>query len=216
MNWKKIFNLTEYRDTEISNKAVQLGFSYSKDDTHYLENQLSQFELLKEGRHEIRNILRSGYYPEDPIKIIFDDRQVINYGKSSASYEQTVFFFQSKELSLPDFKLKPEEFYHRFFAWLGYEDIDFESHPEFSNKFHLSGECETVIRNYFNKQVLDYFASRPSLYLEASNYYFILYQHNHLCPVAYLPTFNAICSMIAELFMINSKRQTKIKNKILK
>ena len=84
---------------------------------------------------------------------VFDYRFTISTGKTSVTKEQTVFFMNSKELGLPDFYMKPEHFLHKIAAFLGFEDIDFEEFPGFSDQYHLKGEDEHYIRAVMGEDV---------------------------------------------------------------
>ena len=84
-------------------------------------------------------------------QFLFDHSFMIHHGKSTSHYNQTVFFFDSKELTLPQFYLRPEHFGDKMLSWFGWKDINFSTHPEFSDRFKLTGEYEEIIRYYFDK-----------------------------------------------------------------
>ena len=50
---------------------------------------------------------------------------------------------------------------------LGFQDIDFDSHPKFSKLFVLQSSHEEAIRNYFSPQLLEFFESRKGVSVEA-------------------------------------------------
>ena len=55
----------------------------------------------------------------------FDYRYTTGSGKNSHTYRQTVVFFRSPEVDLPQFELKPQSFLHGIGKLFGYQDIDF-------------------------------------------------------------------------------------------
>jgi len=50
---------------------------------------------------------------------------------------------------------------------MGFQDIDFESHPEFSKLFVLQGPSEDAIRDYFKPTLLEFFETKKGISLEA-------------------------------------------------
>lgn len=50
---------------------------------------------------------------------------------------------------------------------MGYQDIDFLSHPEFSKKYLLRGENVDAISDAFSDEALSYFESQKKLSVEA-------------------------------------------------
>ncbi|HEX5624837.1 MAG TPA: hypothetical protein VFX48_02375, partial [Saprospiraceae bacterium] len=141
---------------------------------------------------------------------LFDYSYTISTGKSSIQYHQTVFFINSKQLALPQFHQKPETFFTRLWSALGMEDIDFNNFSEYSDRFHLKGPYEEVIRYYFSKEVLSLLSNQPPFYMEGMNYYFILYLHNKLCPPEQLTALRNLGMMLYELFKIRTQESEQL------
>lgn len=106
---------------------------------------------------------------------------------------------------MPEFNLRPEKFYDQIMKWFGKDDINFESHPAFSKKYHLSGEYRDVISYYFHDDILDLLSSNALLQMEGMNYYMILYNHNQLIPAIMLEPFLHLGNLLFELFKLRSK-----------
>ena len=69
----------------------------------------------------------------------------------------------------------------------GYEDIDFESNPDFSDHYRLTGKLdaeqplhsnEKKVRNIFNKNVLDFYEKNVGICTEAMDKTLIYYRHD--------------------------------------
>ncbi len=131
---------------------------------------------------------------------LFDFKYFISTGKSYITYDQTVFFVNSKRLGLPEFHMKPETFGHKIAAYLGWEDIDFEAYPAFSGKYHLSGDHEEFIRYTFDDKILKFFSKTSGWTIEAANYYLIFYAHSSLVPENILPDFFRLGMGVYDLF----------------
>lgn len=158
--------------------AQELGMNFSTKDEWGTLSLLKDFQLYHSGR--ITNILekKAGFY-ESNIQI-FDYHYSTGSGDSETNYDQTVFFIQSKKLSLPEFYLTPEFFLHRIGRHLGIDDIDFQEHPTFSKEYWLKGEDEDRIRTEMSDSVLRFFTIEKDWHLEGNNYFMILYKKDVL------------------------------------
>ncbi|MCK4820866.1 hypothetical protein KA005_34185, partial [bacterium] len=126
------------------------------------------------------NVLERG--DSDGRITIFDYKYTVGSGKSSHTYKQTVVYFQSDDLALPDFALRPERIFHKIGSVFGYQDIDFETSPEFSRHYLLRGVNETAIRNLFGMDVLAYFEREKSkkMCVEGNDKHLIYYKSGKL------------------------------------
>ena len=90
-------------------------------------------------------------------------------------YQQSVVYFCSPKLDLPQFVLQPEKKFHQFGDL---QDIDFSSHTKFSDDYLLQGNPEESVRNLFNDQLLDFFESKPRLCVEGGANQMLFYRLN--------------------------------------
>ena len=160
--------------------AEQMGMEFSaKGDSALLES-LSAFDLFSQSGVKITNVLHGdseqlGYGEDFEVRILEHI-----YSSDDSTISQTVIFFRSPQLSLPDFSMRPEHVFHKIGSVLGYQDIDFESHPtavEFSKKYLLRGKDEQKIRALFTDTVLTFFSvDRDKVWLEGSGDQLILYR----------------------------------------
>lgn len=162
--------------------AFSLQMDFEEKDEYGMIALLRDFQLFKQGgSKKITNILtkKTGLLEE---KIsIFDYKYTISTGKSARTFQQTVFFIQSKKLAMPEMLMKPEHFFHRVGQWLGMQDIDFEEHPGFSSNYLLQGEDEARIRRTMgNEHIMRFFTVEKDWTLESIGYFMILYLHDKL------------------------------------
>jgi len=201
----KLFGNEKQRSASYQVLANQLNLKYEPQNEFGLIKQLSDFGLFKIGSSQkISNVLIEKTF--DSENYLFDYQYVVSTGKSAVRFEQTVFFVNSKQLSLPQFVQKPETFFTKLMAYLGFDDIDFVKFPEYSDKFHLKGEYEEVIRFYFSEELLQLLSDQKSFNMEAMNYYFILYHQNKLIHTSELKAFRNLGMMLYNLFLIQSKK----------
>ena len=74
---------------------------------------------------------------------------IFQYGDCE-DMRNTATYIQSERLRCPVFRMWPEAISNRTGAAIGFQDIDFESHPEFSQMFVLKGADETAVRDYLH------------------------------------------------------------------
>lgn len=173
------------RTEQLRQTARELGMEFTEKDEYGLIGLLRDFHLFdKGGSKEISNLMSfASPLMEDRVNI-FDYSYTVSTGKSAVTFRQTVFFINSKRLSMPEMLLKPEHFFHRIGNWLGIEkDIDFEEHKVFSSNYLLQGEDEPRVRRTINQDdVIRFFTVEKEWSLESVGFFMILYQQERLIP----------------------------------
>ena len=175
----KLGKLAEQRTKKLKDFAEQMGMEFSVEVEWDIGESLSAFDLFWEA--DITNVLSGdseqlGYGEEFEVTVLECTYAI----GEDAQVNQTVIYFRSPQLNLPKFQLRPEEWHHKIGSKLGYQDIDFESHPtavEFSKKYLLRGKDEQKIRALFTDTVLTFFSvDRDKVWLEGSGDQLILYR----------------------------------------
>jgi len=184
-------NLFGKRKKEMYQLSFELDTDWRERDEYGLLNLLQEFKLFRKGRSKkVTNILRKADVGTGSEVYIFDYAYLTGNGKSNRKYRQTVFFVNAKELNLPTFMMKPENFFHKIGQYLGWtKDIDFETHPEFSDQYLLQGQSEPFVRDTFHDELLHFFSVEKDWCLEGMNYYLIFYKHGHRIPVDQIKDF---------------------------
>ena len=119
--------------------------------------------------------------PKGINRFLFFESKVVNYSVNSL-YDDTFTLFDlsfsegafiTKEdlkgtfllfkspIPLPNFVLDKEDFKTALYHWAGFDDINFTKHPDFSKRFHLSGNNKKAIRTLFNSELIYFFESHP-------------------------------------------------------
>jgi hypothetical protein len=151
------------RREDLRGVAGRLGFSFSPEGDPHLPGRLGRFHLFSQGRSQrVRNLMRGEI--QDIVVSLFDHQYTTGSGKHSHTHAQTVVLFESERLALPFFSLRPEGFFHKMAGAFGYEDIDFDGSPDFSDAYLLKGTEEAQIRAIFRPEVQAYYT-----------------RHGHLC-----------------------------------
>ncbi len=161
--------------------ASQLDMQFFPEEEWGILPLLRDFKLFRHGSgRSITNVMHKQDAWLETDARIFDYKYTVHAGNSHKTYRQTVFFVQSKRLALPQFWMKPEHFFLKIGQWLGFEDIDFVEHPEFSDQYHLKGYDEEYIRATMNDDVLRFFTIEKDWHLEGINYYMVLYKTDYI------------------------------------
>ena len=99
---------------------------------------------------------------------MFGCRYVTGGGKHTRVIRQTVIYFRSPQLHLPEFALRPENLFHKMGAAFGYQNIDFDSHRKFPKKYLLRGNDEQKVREVFTHELLAFFEAEEGISAEGS------------------------------------------------
>lgn len=167
-----IFRYHENKRTEaLKAVANSLDLSFSKKGNKSLLSSQGQFQLFSlHSWRKVSNVM-SGSINEIDVTIM-DYRY--QYGRHKRY--QTVILFQSTLLRLPSFVLQPEGLLHKIVSIIGYQDINFDSHPTFSKQYLLHGADEEAIRNIFTDKLLTFYAQRKGFSTECKGDKFIFYK----------------------------------------
>ena len=65
--------------------------------------------------------------------------------------------------------MRPENIFDKVGSALGFQDIDFDSHPNFSRTFVLKSSNEAAIRSYFRPALLEFFETKQGVSVEAES-----------------------------------------------
>jgi hypothetical protein len=101
------------------------------------------------------------------------------YGSGKSSVTQTLTCF-SQNAELPPFELRSENIFDKIGDAIMHNDIDFDSHPEFSRRYMLHSPDEARIRMLFTPGLLTYLEQIPpdkKWHVEASGMSLIIYRH---------------------------------------
>jgi hypothetical protein len=158
--------------------AQQIGWGFAPVVPDGMIPHTGYFNLFNSGHsRQAKNMI---YGELNGVKAaVFDYRYTVGHGKNSHTYNQSVLYFETPKLQLPMFTLSPENFMHKFISALGYQDIDFATHPEFSKKYLLRGQNEMAIRNAFTAQVMNFYEANHGLSTEGGGSQLFVYRLSH-------------------------------------
>ena len=158
--------------------SAKLKLNFFPKGSSSLFERLKTFHLFSKGRsRKIKNLMEG---EANKVELaIFDYQYTTGGGEHSHTYRQTILFFRSPKLYLPDFSLRPENVFHKIGGAFGYKDIDFETHPIFSKSYLLRGDNEAAIRGLFNNKLLNFIQSQQKISIEGSGDQLIFYRNKN-------------------------------------
>ncbi len=168
--------------------AREMKLEFSRLPDAELLPSLRTFPLFSQGHSQKAFNVMKGLADEIEITI-FDYRYTTGGGKNQHTHNQTVVLLKSTVLDVPPFSLKPQNVFHNIGKAFGYQDIDFDSHPLFSEKYLLRSSDELMVREFFSYDILEYFEKRNGLSTEAGGNRLIFYQASKKVKPEDLPAF---------------------------
>lgn len=165
----KANSLNEQRYDLVRRTSLRLGLG------------LDQFHLTTLGKAPLLTNLQCRK-EEGTNVAVFDYQQEIPAGKTTFTTQETVVWLRRAGARLPEFAIRPggSGWLSRdlFEVFTGPTDINFESHPDFSNHYLLRGDNEEAIRRLFNTSVLDFFEQQEELIVECCGNKLLIYRGN--------------------------------------
>ena len=78
------------------------------------------------------------------------------------------FLLFDSPVDLPVFVLDKEDFKSNLYHWADFNDVNFSNHPDFSRRFHLSGDDQKALHKLFSPELIFFFESHPIFHLESN------------------------------------------------
>ncbi|MEO5977691.1 MAG: SulP family inorganic anion transporter [Chryseolinea sp.] len=102
---------------------------------------------------------------------------LVTRGAGVAENETLLTVMQITDLEgyIPGFSLEPERLWTKFSELAFGKDIDFKDHPDFSSKYYLRGENESMVRSFFNETLVRYIETHPVVHVESYKNKLLIY-----------------------------------------
>ncbi|MEO1652032.1 MAG: SulP family inorganic anion transporter [Bacteroidota bacterium] len=96
------------------------------------------------------------------------------------SLNMSVLLISNLQIYVPAFMLNKEGLLSKVKQNIGYEDINFDKYPVFSNTYLLEGLRENEIRTFFKDQLIEFFESNTDFNIESQNNLILIYKDMRL------------------------------------
>ncbi len=183
--------------------AQTLGFSFEKSPSINMLEKFGDFHLFSLGHgRRIRNLMWGRRNRCDVTIFGYEYEQ--GQRNESRTIRQTVLLFESNGKQLPNFELRPEKLFHKIGQAFGYQDIDFEKHPVFSDLFILRGQDEPSIRRLFTPNIISFLEQHHAygLCLEGQENKLLCYRQSKRSNPNGLKTFLELGESIQRMFSV--------------
>ena len=170
---------SKQRTLAFEQQAASMGLQFDPD-AREIRDRLVELDLMNAGYDQRSRNLISGDAGDVRISI-FDYRYTTSDGKNSRTTIQTVVALESAGINAPVFSMRQQNaFLDKIGKLFGGQDIDFESHPIFSQMFVLKGPEEQIIRDFFTPELLTFFEAKVGHSVEGASGQIILYKNGQL------------------------------------
>ncbi len=85
---------------------------------------------------------------------------------------------------LPSFTLEKEWIFDRLPVFGDFEDIDFATHPRFSNKYKLKATDEKKVREFFSPELLEFFENNDTYHIEAHSNGILIFEKERFATIS--------------------------------
>jgi len=181
----------ERKRTEALAAACQgMGLTFEPEgDLEALRAQ-GDLPLFNHGHSKkLKNVI-SGQVRDRDLRL-FDYQYTTGGGKNSHTWKQTVALFPRAGERLPELLLAPENLFHKIGQVFGYQDIDFDTSPDFSSHYLLRGPDEMAIRSAMSADALAFFGQHQGWHVEVKDRTVGIYRAGKRCQPEDAPTYLA-------------------------
>lgn len=164
-----IQNALTNRQNNLKSLANQLNWEYlSKIDSNprglnrflFFESKVINYSLNK-----LKNKKESSHV----FDLSFSEGAFI----TKEDLKATFLLFKSP-VQLPVFVLDKEDLRTTLYQLAGLDDINFDKYPDFSKRFHLSGNDRAAIRKVFTPNLIFFFESHPFFHIESNGNHLLI------------------------------------------
>ncbi len=172
------------RQIRLQKLAIANHWSFDREvdwNTSYLRN----FHFFDSRPIEMKSNSLQGLDKENNSKweiadIVFDEGALL----ALEVYQTTVQIIRLP-ISIPRFIIDKEGLFEKVFdkvkVFSGVRgDIDFKKYSDFSNKFHLSGEDEGAIRNFFTEDLIRFLEQNEIHHIESNGEALMIFKYLHI------------------------------------
>lgn len=189
------------RARDLQTLATQFGWRFTKSTKlpllkEFAANLGMSGGVLAEG--ETSNFL-DGFFQNRSFAV-FDQQYVSGSGKNRRVVKLTLALLEVREANFPIFCLETENFMSKLLDHFEQYDIDFPSHPRFSQKYTLYGRGKDRIRQFFTPRLLDFYERIPLITTVAGGKFILVYGERRLEPREIVPQLNFMINL-ANLFL---------------
>lgn len=153
------------RQYKLKQLAKQLNVNY-RSNVKPFAPELEKFRLFRAVRIDhVSNTIES---KKDGVAMMIQDVAFHTGELQGRERKQATILVFSTETRIPVFTMDQEHIFDKIAALAGYDDIDFDSHPEFSDRYNLKSPEETGLREFFTPPLVNVLQSLGAEHIEST------------------------------------------------
>lgn len=146
--------LTRRRTRQVTESANDIGFTFEGADWTDPRHAPRMETRLFERNGSYRNVMTGS---SGGLRVsLFDYTYRQGSGRNSRNYTQTIAAFQKSDASIPYFDLWPRGTLDRIKDTFSHKNIQFDSHPGFSDRYELQSPVEENVKQTFTSSMLSF------------------------------------------------------------
>jgi hypothetical protein len=198
-----VIHAQRMRQVEWRQAALPIGFMPFTGNLPFEGSARKSFRLFNRGftGNKWQNVYSNDV--ANPSAFLFDFTYTfgIPFVRSKV-YRQTVAAFLVGSVNLPDFQLAPFDILDRLAPKMGFQAIEFGSHPEFNRRYWLRSSREAAVRTIFTHRFLDLLTSyrETAWSVEKAGQWMVFYQQNAIIHGDFMAKFwFSCCELISTM-----------------
>ncbi len=180
------------RRKQLEEWAAVKGLSFDPGKDRGFDDRYPAFGCLRRGHGRYAFHLLEGTW-RDRWLTAFDYHYVTGSGKNRQTHRFSAVILRS-DLPLQPLQIRTENVFDRVTAFLGIDDIDFES-AEFSRAFHVKAADKRWAYDVLHQRTMAYLLSMPRFSIEFDDRHAIAWRHRRFDAA----TFEAAAEVLAEI-----------------
>ncbi|MCA8940007.1 MAG: hypothetical protein KDB07_09370 [Planctomycetes bacterium] len=153
----------------VLNWAEAQGFRVRKGDDRASNQRFMYFDLMRAGSNQYFTMQVSGDYEGLPFLLFdyhYETYSTDKNGNRRTHHHYFTACIIETGLNFPaELRLRPEGFFDKFAAVVGFDDIDFESH-EFSKRFHVKSKDRKFAYDLIHQGTMEYLLKHLKTHFE--------------------------------------------------
>ena len=108
--------------------------------------------------------------------------------------------------------MEGEGFFDKFFdrVLAVYDrDINFENHPVFSNKYHLTGESSSKLKSFFTSELILFFENQETYHIESNENSIIIFKSLKKAKINDIKKMVEFSELLTSIIHNNQQNKTK-------
>ncbi len=166
------------RQKNLSQLADSLEMEYTAERS-LAPHHYKDFPTLQSLKINYQENVMSKQLPSGQVQ--FKEFSLVEGGRfATMEFNLAAVVIDNLPFSIPSFSLEREHMFDKMMDAVGYDDIDFDSHKEFSDKFLLQGPNRKKIEEFFTDKLLDFFSEQPVYHVESNGSSVMIYSQKNM------------------------------------